>query len=289
MIMLRLLVTSLLLFFSSLSAALMQGTVAYTFTDKMAYPTDVATMSDGRVLVVDGVNQEVVIFNTTGQATYLTNREFVRLIGIYIDTEDQIYLTDTGAKAIFIFNKNLSLQTKINLNQDIDPTDVVPVGKDVLYVVNNDGHQVVKIDRSGKELARLGGEGRNRGQFKYPATITSGADKSLYVVDVFNGRIQIIGKDDRFLGQYGEWGVTAGQLFRPKGVAVSSNGQVFVSDSFLGVVQVFYPGNRTPDVLLDQDFKTIHLQNPTGLWLDKNGILWVVESAKNQVLGFKIK
>lgn len=284
----RLLVTAVFLC-SSLSAALMQGTVVYSFQDKMSFPTDVAVMSDGRVLVVDGVNQEVVIFNAAGQASYLTNREFVRLLGIYIDAEDQIYLTDTGAKAIFIFNKNISLQTKINLNSDLDPTDVVPVGKDVLYVVNNDGHQVVKLDRTGKELARLGGEGRNRGQFKYPATITSDAGKSLYVVDIFNGRVQIIGKDDRFLGQYGEWGVTAGQLFRPKGVAVSNDGQVFVSDSFLGVVQVFYPGNRTPDVLLDKDFKTIHLQNPTGLWLDKNGILWVVESAKNQVLGFKIK
>lgn len=273
----------------SLNAALLQGTIVQTFKDKMAFPTDVAALSDGRVLVVDGVNKEVVIFNGSAPPTYLTNREFVRLIGIYIDDEDRIYLTDTGAKAVFIFDKNLSLQTKIALTPDIDPTDVVTIGKDILYVVNNDGHQVIKIDRTGKELGRLGTEGRNRGQFKYPATITSDASRSLYVVDVFNGRVQIIGRNDQFLGQYGEWGVTSGQLFRPKGVAVGTDGRVFVSDSFLGVIQIFYPGNRTPDVLLDKDFKTIHLQNPTGLWLDKNGILWVVESANNQVLGFQIK
>ncbi len=287
--MIRWLILAIFLLSGQVFAALLQGTVVRTLTDNLAFPTDVAVLSDGRILVVDGVHQDVVIFDANQTPAYLTNREFKRPLGIYVDSSDQIYITDTRAKAVFIFDKDFSLRTKIALAPDIDPTDVVAVGNDILYVVNNDGHQVVKLDRSGKELARLGSEGRHRGQFKYPATITVDSAKNLYIVDIFNGRVQMVSKDDRFLGQYGEWGVTTGQLFRPKGVAVGSDGRVFVSDSYLGVIQVFYSGRRSPEVLLDKDFKIIHLQNPTGLWLDRNGILWVVESAKNRVLGFRIK
>lgn len=273
---------------SPVLAALPQATVVRTLKANMAFPTDVAALSDGRILVVDGVNSDVMIFETNGTVQPFTSREFVRPLGIYVDSRDYIYITDTKAGLLLIYDDKLSLQSRIALATDIDPTDVVALG-DFLYVVNNEGHQLVKLNRAGEEITRLGGEGRNRGQFKYPATVTVDAAGNIYVVDVFNGRVQMVSKADRFLGQYGEWGVTTGQLFRPKGVAIGAEGQVYVTDSLLGVIQIFYPGRRSPEVLLDTDFKTIHLQNPTGLWLDKDGILWVVESAKHQVLGYQIK
>lgn len=273
---------------SHLWAALPQGTVVRTLKANMLFPTDVAVLSDGRVLVVDGVNSDVMIFDKNDRAKPFTSREFERPLGIFVDSRDRIYITDTQAQMLLIFDAKLSLQSRISLAADIDPTDVVTVG-DFLYVVNNDGHQLVKLDRQGREITRLGNEGRNRGQFKYPATVAVDDAENIYVVDVFNGRVQMVSKADRFLGQYGEWGVTTGQLFRPKGVAIGPAGQVYVTDSLLGVIQIFYPGRRSPEVLLDTDFKTIHLQNPTGIWLDKEGILWVVESANHQVLGYQIK
>ncbi|MCF7797444.1 MAG: hypothetical protein K9N11_05460, partial [Lentisphaeria bacterium] len=238
------------LFGSQILAALPQATVVRTLKANMSFPTDVAVLSDGRVLVVDGVNSDVMIFRQNGTVQPFTSREFQRPLGIFVDDQDRIYITDTKAGLLLIFDKKLSLQSRISLAADIDPTDVVAVG-DYLYVVNNDGHQLVKLDRQGREILRLGNEGRNRGQFKYPATVAVDVAKNMYVVDVFNGRVQMVSNTDRFLGQYGEWGVTTGQLFRPKGVTIGAEGQVYVTDSLLGVIQIFYPGRRSPEVLLD--------------------------------------
>ncbi|MCF7801210.1 MAG: NHL repeat-containing protein, partial [Candidatus Marinimicrobia bacterium] len=240
----------MLLLSTHLFAALPQGTVVRTLKANMSFPTDVAALSDGRILVVDGVNSDVMIFNKNGTVQPFTSREFERPLGIFVDRQDRIYITDTKADLLLIFDDKLSLQSRISLAASIDPTDVVAVG-DYLYVVNNDGHQLVKLDRQGREILRLGNEGRNRGQFKYPATVAVDDARNIYVVDVFNGRVQMVSKADRFLGQYGEWGVTTGQLFRPKGVTIGAEGQVYVTDSLLGVIQIFYPGRRSPEVLLD--------------------------------------
>ena len=72
-------------------------------------------------------------------------------------------------------------------------------------------------------------------------------------------------------------------LYRPKGVAIDPAGRVFVSDSYLGVIQVFDGQGRFLWVLGDESGTVIKFKTPTGIFIDKNRKLYVVEMLADRV------
>jgi DNA-binding beta-propeller fold protein YncE len=70
-------------------------------------------------------------------------------------------------------------------------------------------------------------------------------------------------------------------------VAVDSAGRFYVSDSYLNVVQVFSDTGKFLYVLGD-DGKPRRFDTPTGIALDTDDHLYVVEMLKNRVSVFGI-
>jgi DNA-binding beta-propeller fold protein YncE len=265
-------------------------------------PSDVSVSAEGQIYVVDGVNNMIKIFDRNGKFVSSFGKkgsrdsEFNSPLGIDVDRHGKVYIADSGNHRLQIFDRrgNFIAKIEIPFNNDhpADPTDVaVDEDRNRCYIVDNDNHLVLAYDLATlKLIATHGRPGTQEREFRYPFLITLDKTGSLYVVDVINTRVQVLNPEGLFVSFVGGWGVEKGHFFRPKGVAIDKEGRAFVSDSYLGVIQVFDSFGDFYAVVADtangavKKFKT-----PTGIYIDHNNRLYVVEMLANRVSVFSLK
>lgn len=268
----------------------------FTLSEGLALPSDVAVGRDGRIYVVDSGNHRVALFERNGKRLLTFGSrgsgsgQLRDPVGIGIDSSGTVYVADKGNHRIQIFNADGSHVRALAVKaggKNVAPVDVAvdATGKTV-YVTGNNNHRVMAFGLDGRLLHQWGGEGMNRGEFRYPATIAVGADGRVYVVDVLNTRVQV--RDPAgSIYSVGEWGVLPGQLFRPKGVALDRRGRVYVSDSYLDVVQVFSSAYQFLHVLGSRG-KPQTLTSAAGIAVDSENRLYVTEMLKHRVTVFEL-
>ncbi len=274
----------------------------FDITDKLNAPSDIAVSRDGLIYVVDGLNNKIRIFNQKGKFVSSFGKQgsgsgqFRFPLGIDIDNSGRVYIADSGNHRLQIFNPEGNFIAKISIpsknNRPADPTDVVvDDSRNRCYIVDNDNHRVLVYDLSVTTLVdTYGSPGTDKRTFRYPFMITLNQKQYLYIVDVINTRVQVLNPDGLFVAFIGGWGVEKGEFFRPKGVAVDKDEKVYVSDSYLGVIQVFDSIGEFYSVLGDPEKGTVKkFKTPTGLFIDNNNRLYVVEMFANKVSVYSIE
>jgi DNA-binding beta-propeller fold protein YncE len=274
----------------------------FEITAKLNQPSDVAVSKDGRIYVVNGVNNQIRIFNQNGKflsafgADGSANGEFKFPLGIDIGRSGKVYIADSGNHRVQIFNSKGSFIAQIRIppknNHLADPTDVVVDDtRKRCYVVDNDNHRILVYDLATLKLTNTyGSPGTDKGAFRYPFLMTLDKQKKLYIVDVINTRVQVPDPDGKLVAVIGGWGVEKGEFFRPKGVAIDKSGRVYVSDSYVGVIQVFDAGGTFYAALGDPiNGKVKKFKTPAGLFVDHRNRLYVVEMLANKVSVYQIE
>lgn len=264
-------------------------------------PSDVAVSKDGKIYVVDGVNNRIKVFSKNGQALSAFGEKgsmegrFQFPLGIDVDNAGNIYIADAGNSRVQIFDRDTNFTAAINLpvksDKPADPTDVaVDESRNRLYVVDNDNHRLLVYDLSTRQLINtIGGPGDQELKFRYPFLTALNKENYLYVVDVINTRVQVISPDGLFVTYVGGWGVEKGQFFRPKGIAVDASNRIYVSDSYMGVIQVFGTWGEFYGVLGDGRQKAVQkFKTPVGLFIDRDNRLYVVEMLAQKVSVYRI-
>jgi sugar lactone lactonase YvrE len=143
------------------------------------------------------------------------------------------------------------------------------------------GHQVFKFSSDGKLLLTLGkagvaGEGPD--VFNQPSDVVVAASGDVFVADGHdantNARIVKFSKDGRFIKTWGKRGSAPGEFDTPHGLAFDSRGRLFVADRGNNRIQIF-----------DQDGKFLEewkqFSRPSGVYIDKNDVLYVADSESN--------
>ena len=262
----------------------------------LSLPSDVSVDENGNIYIVDSGNHRIAVFDDSGEnISFISNKgqkkgALTNPVGIDID-EKYIYVADKDNHRIQVFNKDGVIKRTITLKQGdklVRPVDIAVNEKlKLLYITGNNNHKVMVYDYSGKLLHQWGGQGTNRGEFRYPATIGL-FNNNVFVVDVLNSRVQIFNAKGELQSIAGEWGILPGQLFRPKGVALDKKGNIYVSDSYLEVIQVFSSDTRFKYVLANKG-KPYKFTSPAGITIDNQNRLYVCEMLKNQVSVFSLE
>ena len=270
-----------------------------TLADNLALslPSDVSVTKNGKVCIVDGGNDRIVIFTNSGRfdttigSSGSSRGQFNGPVGIATDAKGQIYVADKGNHRIQIFKANGKLKQIIPTvldGENVLPVDVAVSGKDgTIYVTSNNHHRILSYTSDGKLIKSWGGQGSNPGEFRFPATLTISADNLVGAVDVLNSRAQLFDNDGKHLATLGTWGVLPGQLFRPKGIATDDKGQFYISDSYLEVIQVFDYETRFLYVLGGTS-SPHRFTSPTGIALDSDDRLFVAEMLANRISVYKL-
>jgi DNA-binding beta-propeller fold protein YncE len=272
------------------------GSIAPAGVDQ---PSDIAIGPQGRIYLVDGVNNRIVVTNADGTLEFTFGRsgggagELQHPMGIDISKKGQVFIADTGNHRIQVFDLQgrflylFPVKTAPG-EKPAAPVDVLALErKSYLYVVDKDNHKIKVHKQEGAFVFEWGGYGEVRGRFRYPGILAADQYNQVFVVDVLNTRVQVFDPDGHFITEIGTWGVSPGELFRPKGVAIDKADRVFITDSFMGCVQVFTDVGGFLGVVCANGTKR-NFTTPVGLAVDAENRLLVVEMRANRIRILKV-
>ena len=143
------------------------------------------------------------------------------------------------------------------------------------------GHQVYKFSPDGKVLLTLGkpGGAAEPDFFYQPNDVVVAPNGDIFVSEGHGGgnsRILKFSKDGKLIKTIGKKGPGPGEFDQPHALAFDSKGRLIVGDRGNNRVQI-----------LDQDGKfiseTAEFGRPSGVWVDKNDVLYVADSESGSV------
>jgi DNA-binding beta-propeller fold protein YncE len=218
---------------------------------QLAQPYGMAVDSKGKVYVADSKVGAIFIFNTeTRDVEMIKNKSdahFVRIIGLAMDDNDRLFVSDPGLRHVLIFDANHKA-TDVITDGLVEPSGLaIDTQNRLLYISDINQDQILVYDADSLKLKRkIGTGGKNHelttpGDFAKPSGVAVDKEGNLYVADTLNNRIEIFDADGQFIRTWGKNGDGPGYFARPKGVAIDSDGHVWVADGVQDRVQVFTP------------------------------------------------
>ena len=191
---------------------------------------------------------------------------------------DPIQKFDASGKLVFSFGKGL-----FNYPHGIyvDAQDNLWVSDGRVVKNNGKGHTVMKFSPEGKLLMTLGTPGvpgNDEKHFNAPSDILTAPNGDIFVADGHGGetnaRIVKFDKTGKFLKTWGKKGTGPGEFDAPHGLALDRAGRLYVADRSNSRIQIF-----------DQDGKFItewrQFGRPSGVFIDKNDIIYVADSTSS--------
>jgi len=192
--------------------------------------------------------------------------------GIYVDRDGNVWVTDGQDNAPQPARGNTP-----------PPTAAAPAGGGRMGPLPGAtiGHQVYKFSPDGKVLLTLGkpGGAAEPDYFYQPNDVVVAPNGDIFVGEGHGGgnsRILKFSKDGKFIKSIGKKGPGPGEFDQPHALAFDSKGRLVVGDRGNNRIQI-----------LDQEGKfiseTAEFGRPSGIWIDKNDVLYVADSESGSV------
>lgn len=150
-----------------------------------------------------------------------------------------------------------------------------------VWVVDREGHQILKFTNDGKKLALKLGEkgvpGTDQRHFDKPAGLAFLPDGSFYVADGYsNARVIKFDKAGKFQLEWGKKGTGVGEFNLVHSIAVDAQRRVYVADRSNSRIQIFDENGKFLDAWT-------HIRGANHLLFTEDGSLWVTSGFGNRL------
>jgi len=214
----------------------------------------VTTDSTDRIIVADGGNNRIQVFDSTGAFQFEFGNccsrpgQFRALTDVATDSNDRIIVADTFNNRIQVFDSTGAFQFKFgnsHNNQDTGPGDfdelrgVAIDSNDRIIVADTHNSRIQVFDSTGAFQFEFGSRSSAPGQFFLPAGVTTDSNDRIIVADTGNSRIQVFDSTGAFQFEFGSFGLGPGQFDNLLHIATDSNDRIIVADSGNNRIQVF--------------------------------------------------
>jgi len=224
---------------------------------------------------------EYVYENVPGWAPLPDGWEWNHVVGVAIDSRDNIFAYNRSNHPMIVLNKDGDIIDSWALENfssahhvEIGPDDSVwttDVGNHTVRKWTSDGNLLLTLGSPDNPAPDQSGEPFNR-----PTDIAFGLDGSLYVSDGYgNSKIHHFTPEGKLIRSWGERGTGPGQFMVPHSVAVDPTGLVYVCDRENSRIQIF-----TSDGQYVSQWRGVH--RPNQIVPSSDGTMVVAE------LGYKI-
>jgi DNA-binding beta-propeller fold protein YncE len=150
-----------------------------------------------------------------------------------------------------------------------------------IWVVDNDTHQVLKMDPTGRVrlvIGRRGVSGESEEAFNRPTDVAFAANGDIYISDGYvNSRVAKFTKNGEYITAWGKKGKGEGDFNLPHSVAVDKQGRVYVGDRENYRLQVFDSNGK----FLTQ---WTHVGSPWGLELMPDQTMFIADGHNSRIL-----
>lgn len=210
--------------------------------------------------------------------------------GVATDSQDRVYVLTRGEPRIIIYEKDGTFLTSWAEGLFTNRTHAIRIGPDdSVYCVDDGDHTVRKFNTDGSCVLTLGTPGQasdtgfdgaalesiTRGgpPFNRPTCVAIAGNGDLYISDGYgNARVHRFTKGGELIRSWGEPGTGPGQFNLPHGIWCTDDGRVLVADRENDRIQIF-------DVEGKYLSEWTHVQRPTDIFVDSDGLIYVTELA----------
>ena len=205
---------------------------------------------------------------------------------IFIDTHNDIYVADRENSRLLIWLNNSVAPTFFNLTSASEPLSLFVENSDEIYVDN--GLLNGRVDKW-----TINGTRMNTPMFTASSCYGIFVDITHNMYCCLNDSHQVISRlltsDTSTLtiaAGTGCPGKSSKMLYIPRGIFVHTNLDLYVADSGNNRVQLFHSGQLNGTTVAGIDAPgTISLKYPTGIVLDGNGYLFIVDCYNARIIG----
>jgi len=259
---------------------------------EMIRPYAVASAPDGLIAVADPDARSVHLYDMERQRYHRVTRAHGELlgspVGLAIDREGRIYVSDSQRAAIFRFDRKGKWIGSFGEGELGRPTGLAyDPQRERLYVVDAIKHQVHVYSADGHKLTSFGKRGVAEGEFNYPVAIAVDRGGQLYVSDSMNFRVQIFDPSGRYAGSFGKPGRSPGDFDKAKGIATDPDGHIYVVEGLHDVVHVYDRRGRLLTVVGGSGTGDGQFWLPAGITIEAGGRIFVADSANHRVQIFR--
>ena len=217
--------------------------------------------------------------------------QFFNPSGIAIDSNDNVYVTDSGNNRIQKFDSSGNFLLKIHpfvpySSQDsliYSPSGIAIDSNDNVYVTFPVGHQVQKYDPQGNFAGIFLHSFHDDVSLGYPYGIAIDSNDDVYVTDATNSRIQKFDSSGNFLLKFGSHGDDEGEFYNPYRIAIDINDNVYVTDKSNHRIQKFDSSGNFLLKFGSEGHQNGKFIRPSGIAIDHNGDIYVSEEGHNRV------
>ncbi|MEW5821923.1 MAG: NHL repeat-containing protein [Cyanobacteriota bacterium] len=145
------------------------------------------------------------------------------------------------------------------------------------YLLDQDKNKLYKFSNNGNLISDFGSVGSAPGEFKEPKYITTSKDNNVIITDTWNQRIQILDKKGDAVD------LISLDFFGPKGI-IFKNDLFYVADTGHHVVKIIDKDRKVKTTIGANKDVNINLHEPTGLTIDDNNNLYIIDSMNNRIV-----
>ena len=273
---------------------------------------DIAYAPNGTFYIADSGNNRIQHVSATGlflgawgtkgsvDAGNAPGGTFNEPWGIAVGPDGSVYVADTWNYRIQKFTSDGTFVTMWGTAGQADsptafwgPRGLAVDKKGNVYVTDTGNKRVVVFDSNGNFITQFGSYGMDDGQFDEPVGIALDQEGNVYVADTWNKRIQVFAPDAAgttftFLRS---WDVSAWDSQSTENkpfIAVDSSDHVFVADPAGFRVLEFTSDGKIIRVWGGYSSGIDGFGNPTGVTIDGENHVWVMDSANGFALRFSM-
>jgi len=255
------------------------------------------------VFIADGTNYRVLKCNLSGVCSHFAgvngergwdNARFWWPEDVAVDSLGNVYVSDWDNHRVQVFTPSGAYLRTVGVTRVPYVPDTIrlnaPWGLAIapdgsLYVAENRGHRLVKLNADGVQqwaVGQAGVYGSDNAHLSdlggHPAVDAAGR---VYVADTANHRIQIFNSDGSYYATFGSLGDGNYEFVCPVSVAISpANGDIFVVDQCNQRIQVYsslFVYKTTLGVLDETGSDNAHFNWPWGVAVDASGNVYVAD------------
>lgn len=260
-------------------------------------PFTAAVDPNGRLLVADpGVNAVHILDVARRTHKLLRGPSDYRLrspIGVDADAGGRIYVADSAAGRIFVFDPNGVFVRFIGQRKNEGyfkrPTGLaLDRASNRIFLTDTLRHSVYVVGTDGTIEQAWGARGDGPGEFNYPTAVAV-ADERVFVLDAMNFRVQVFAYDGRFISAFGRAANEPGGFFRPKGLTIDRrNKLVLVVDAMFEAVQAFTYDGELVWAFGHSGSRPGEFNLPAGICVHPDGRLVVADSYNRRLQLFRL-
>ena len=266
-------------------------------------PRGIAVDEAGNVYVADSGNHRIQVFDSSGGfltqwgSQGMETGQFQDPWGIAVDQADNVYVADTWNHRVQKFDAEGTFLRQWGSYGATGgaavgeegffwgPRDIAVDAAGNVYVTDTGNKRVQVFDPDGEFLAQWGGFGVEDGQMDEPVGLATDEEGNIYVADAWNQRVQKFDQDLEFVTQ---WPITGwyGQSVVNKPYLAAGEDRVYVTDPEGYRVIVYDQDGEFVATFGEYGFDSKTFSLPTGVAVDGEGNVYVIDSANHRVMKF---